>query len=737
MKIAKISIENHQFTLIMVALLTLLGTFAFITMPRSEDPQVSPPGSSVIVVYPGASPEDIERMVVDPIEEAINELEDITKFNTTIEDGLATIAVEFAAGLDADEKYSDVLQKVNRVRNSLPGDILLLDIVKWSITDVVVLQLALTTDSVEYSELEKQADILKTKLERSNGVKKAKVLAYPDQQVQVLIDFEKMAQLHISLSHVINALQGTNANIPGGSIDADTRKFNLKTSGAFESLDEIKNTIIHALEGNPVYLKDFAKIQLDYEEQNYFALFNGQKSVFITITQKTGSNIFDVIDNAKTEITLFQKELSDDINLEYVFDQSTSVASRLNDFFANLSGGMLLVGLVVFLAFGFNASTIIAAVIPLSIIIAVGFVDLSGYGLQQMSIVAMVIALGLLVDNAIVVVENIIRFRRLGHNKIDSAIMGVSQVGWAIVSSTVTTVFAFVPIVFMPGVTGDFIRSMPITVIYILMISLFLALTLTPYLSSKYLKSQKHEKERVLFSFLQKIVDSHYKNLLNKALNHRWLVLSIAIIALFSSLLLFPFIGVSFFPKAEKTQFLVNINMPKGSSLNHTKSIAKQVEDIIREMDFNGLIATNIGRSNPRIYYNVAVKRETSNFAQLFVQQNDNDMERLSVLISSLRETLNKIAGTRIEIKEFEQGPPVEAPIAIKILGEDLDILKKISADVETMIAGQKGTINIDNPLATSATDLQIKINRDKAAIFGLNLFEIDQSFLCLDIYHE
>ncbi|MCA9735569.1 efflux RND transporter permease subunit [candidate division KSB1 bacterium] len=727
MRLPKLAIENYQFTIIMVALLTLSGIVSFITMPRSEDPAVTPPGSNIIVVYPGATPEDMERMIVDPIEEGLNELEDIHKFNTIIEDGLTVISIEFTADSNPDDKYSEVLQKVNRARNDLPDDILLLDVMKWSISDVISLQLALSSDSASYQELDKKADALKTSLERVNGIKKVQVWAVPQREVRVEIDFSKLAQMHIPLNQIIGAIQSSNANIPGGSFAINSKKLNVKTSGAYENLDQIRNTVIHARDNKPVYIKDVAIVDFVDEDVNYYARYNGEKSIFITVTQKAGTNIFDVVGAAKEQIDAFAADLPDYIRLHSVFDQTKSVARRLNDFFSNLSGGMLLVGLVVFLAFGFRTSVIITLVIPLSTVIAIGFVANSGYGLQQMSIVAMVIALGLLVDNAIVVVENILRFRRMGMNRIDSAIQGVAQVGTAVISSTVTTVLAFIPIIFMPGMTGDFIRSMPVTVVYILLVSLLLALTVTPFLASKYKKKKKNDDQKILFRGLNKVVEKFYKPRLEWALNHRVLVLIAATVTFLASLALFPFVGVSFFPKAEKQLFLVNVNMPKGTNLDKTNEVVEKVEHILSGYD-NLRVASNIGRGNPRIYYNLIPRRETSNYAQLFVQREGNDMPAFERLVESVRDTLDKIPGTRLEVKTLEQGPPVEAPIAIKILGENLDNLEKIAKDVESIVAAEKGTINIDNPIATSATDLQIKINRDKAAMLGVNLLDIDRT---------
>ncbi len=728
MKLPRLAIDNHQFTLVMVVLLTLAGLASFITMPRSEDPQVAPPATSIIVVYPGASPADIEQLIVDPLEEAINELDDIKKFNSESNDGMALINVEFTGDSDASEKYNDVVQKVGQVRNTLPRDIMSIELIKWAISNTNILQVALSSDSASYARLKKDAERLKKRLERIPGVRRAKIWGVPEQQVRVSLDMPKMAALKIPLKQVAAALQSANANIPAGSMDIGDRKFNIRTSGRFASLEEIRNTIIHARAGRPLRLKDIASIEFLDEDQTYKARYNGRRSIFLTMNQKEGTNIFNVIDAARDAIESFEKELGGDTRLFYVFDQSGSVAKRLNVFFYNLAQGMLLVGFIIFLAFGFNLSALITLVIPLSIVIAIAFVDLSGYGLQQMSIVAMVIALGLLVDNAIVVTENIIRFQKMGHSRIEAAVKGVGQVGWAVVSSTVTTVLAFVPIIMMQDMTGKFIRSMPVTVVYILLASLLLALTLTPYLASRFLKKEPETEPRWLLRRFNRFIAGSYRRRLAYALSNPKKVLALTVAVFISSLALFPLVGVSFFPKAEKNQFIININTPMGSTLDYTDGIARRVEAMLDKTPRVTGYASNIGRGNPQIYYNVQPKNESSNHAQLFIQLGTEDKEVIASFLDSLRRETARIPGVRIDVKEFQQGPPVEAPIAIKILGDDLTELTRIARRVETMMRETAGIINIENPLATSATDIHVRINREKAAISGIALHEIDQT---------
>lgn len=728
MKLPKLAMENHQFTLVMIVLLTLAGLASFLTMPRSEDPQVSPPATTIIVVYPGASPADIEQLIVDPIEEAINELDDIKKFRSVSDDGLAVITVEFYSGNDPDEKYNDVVQKVGQVRNTLPKEVVRIDLVKWAISNTNILQLALSADTGSYDAMRRTAKRLKKRLERITGVRRAKIWAAPEQEVRIALDLPKMAALKIPLKQVMGALQTANANIPGGSLDIGERKFNIRTSGRFSSLEQIRNTIVHARLKRPLRIKDIADVHFAYEDARYIARYNGRRSVFLTMNQKEGTNIFDVMDAAKKEISNFQSKLPADMRLSYVFDQSRSVAKRLNVFFSNLAQGMLLVGLIIFLAFGFNLSLVITLVIPLSIVIAIAFVDASGYGLQQMSIVAMVIALGLLVDNAIVVAENIIRFQKMGYSRKDAAVKGVTQVGWAVVSSTVTTVLAFVPIIMMRDMTGEFIRSMPVTVVYILLASLLLALTLTPFLASKALKEKTETKPRWMLRHFNTFIAGNYRRRLSYVLNNPRRVVMMAVGAFLLSLFLFPLVGVSFFPKAEKNQFMININAPKGSSLNYADSLSARVEQRLAKSPIVAGYAASVGRGNPQIYYNVQPKNESSNYAQLFVTLTSDDKTRMSQLLDSLRRETNAIPGARIDVKEFQQGPPVEAPIAIKILGNDMRTLTHIAHDLETIMKKTPGVINIDNPLSTAATDLQVTINREKAAMSGIALSDIDQT---------
>lgn len=729
MKISDFAIANYQFTIILIMLMVISGIVSLVTMPRSEDPVTAPPGSSIVVIYPGASPADIEQLIVDPIEAKINELDDIKRIESLSADSVAVTDVEFYSGTDMDQTYSELVQKINSIRSDLPEEITELETRRWVMSDfVIILQLALVSDTASFRELEDESKRLEKILEKVYGVKKIRKWAIPAREVRVSLDLSRIAQKRISMDQVISAIQSSNFNIPGGNIDIGARRFNIKTSGSYESIEEIRNTIVQAYGDKVVFLKDIADIRFDYEDDIYLARTNGERCVFVTVNQKDGTNIFKVMDGIRSQLAEFQEKLPSSITLKTVFDQSKSVSNRLNRFLSSLLQGLVLVGIVILLAVGVRASIIVTLAIPISFMISIGFIDLSGYGLQQMSIAGLVIALGLLVDNAIVVTENISRFMKMGYPKIKAAVEGTRQIGGAIISSTLTTILAFLPIAMMGYTTGDYVRSMPLTVIYTLSASLLVALTLTPFLSSRFLRVRENHKETLFRRLLNYLIAKAYRPTLRLALSRPKSTLVIVFTVFLFSLFMFQFIGISFFPKAEKPQLIINIDTPEGSSLDKTDAVARYVESVLKNRREIKNYTVNVGHGNPQIHYNVESEELNVAHAQIFIELFTFDWKRIENLVKELRKQFEDYAGARIEVKDIEQGPPVEAPIAIKILGENMDILRNIARDVEDIFLATAGTVNINNPQRSTVTDLRIKINRAKAGMLGIPMVAIDRT---------
>ena len=729
MNIPQLALKNFQLTLVGIILLLALGSLSLFTMPRSEDPQFDFPASMVSVVFPGTSPVDMEKLIVDPVEQALNELEDIKVMRTDIEDGLAVTRIEFLYGSDPQSKYDDVVAAIARIRDSLPSGIKKLGIEKISPAEVNIMQLALQprNSSLDYRQAQYWSEKLTKHLQPLAGVKSVKAVGLAQQQLSVRANLERMRSLNISMNQLIGAIESASGNIPAGHVNAGQRRFTVHTSGDFDSVEQLQRTLVSAHQSHLVYVQDIARVEIDDAVPTYLVQFNGKPAVFINVIQRKGSSVFEVTEGVKQAIAEFAQQLPKELAINIVHDQSIGVEKRIDGFFDNLLQGLFIVGLLSVLLLGVRAAVVVVAAVPISVLIGLGWVDLAEFGLQQMSIVGLVISLGLLVDNAIVVTENVGRFIQQGLSAGEAASQGASQVAMAVASGTLTTILAFFPILLLPSGSGTFLRSMPVTVIFVLIASLLIALTLTPLLASYLLKNKQLGKPYFQLK-LERFSDGHYRRWLSNALSHPWWVMLLAVAVFAGSLSLFPYIGVSLFPKAEKPAILINVELPEGASFNKTYQLAARVAKDIEVYPLVDSIAVNVGKGNPRIYYNVFPRRQVANFAQLYVQLSHFEQNKMDKMISQMRESFAQIAGAKISVKEFQQGPPNEAPIEIRVVGDNIQLLRQVAMDVENIVLATPGTVNVDNPISKNKIDIQIDINRDKAALAGVSISNIDQT---------
>ncbi|NNV56033.1 efflux RND transporter permease subunit [Limnovirga soli] len=727
MKITDFSVKNYQFTLIVFVMLIAIGVNSLLNMPRGEDPDFSAPEYNVVVIYPGTSPQDMEQLVVDKLEKKINELDDIKKVSSNMDDGLAIMDVQFKYESDPDKKYQDLVREIDAIRADLPADIMDIDILKFSPSDVNISQIALTSETAPYKDLEAWSKKLKERLEKIKSLKNVDNWAFPQQQVRVSLNLEKMAEHKLPLNRVIGAIQSENVNIPGGSIDMGTKKYNIKTSGDYKTIDEIKNTVVASINGKTLYLKDIADVDFNYEEQNYIARLNGERGVFVTASRKMGTNIFDVEKEMQPVLDQFKKDLPKNITYTQSFDNAASVHKRLSGFSVDFAIAIFLV-LLTLLPLGFRASLVVMISIPLSLAIGLFLLDLFGFTINQLSIVGLVVALGLLVDDSIVVVENIERYMRNGYSKREAAMAATKQIGLAVLGCTATLIFAFLPLLFLPEGAGDFIRSLPAAVVTTVIASLFVSLTIIPFLSSRILTNHSNAEGNMFMRGLKRLISGSYRKLLHVALANPYKTLLVALVIFAGSIALVPVVGFSVFPASEKPMFMINIETPLGTSLSTTDSVAKYVETNINSLPDLKNYATNVGHGNPRIYYNVISVGNADNKAQIFVQLNNTAPEEKRALIDSLRLKFKNYPNAKIEVKDFEQGPPVEAPIAIRLFSENLDTLRALSFKVQALLQKTEGTMYVNNDLTTLKTDIKIKVNKEKAGMLGVPVSEIDKT---------
>ena len=727
MNLTKFAVKNYQFTLIVFVMLALIGVSSMINMPRGEDPDTEAPTFSAIIIYPGTSPKDMEELVVNPIEKRFNEMDDVKRIRSTIDDGLAVIQLEFNYETAPDKKYQDVIRELNAVRSDLPQDILSIDIQRFRPSDVNILQVALLSETAPYKDLQTWSKKLKDRLEKIKTLKNVDNWAFPQQQVRVSLNLEKLAQNKIPLNSVLQAIQRENVNIPGGSVDMGSRKFNIKTSGDYKTVDEVRNTIVSSNGGKIIYVKDIADVDFNYEEQSYIGRLNGKRAVFITASRKSGTNIFAIEKDMDQVLDKFKTELPPNIAYAKSFNNAESVRTRLGHFTRDFAIAIFLV-LLTLLPLGPRASLVVMISIPLSLLIGLFLLDLFHYTINQLSIVGMVVALGLLVDDSIVVVENIERYLRLGYSRREAAIAATRQISLAVLGCTATLIFAFLPLMFLPEAAGDFIRSLPAAVVTTVLASLFVSLTIVPFLSSRILSPHENPRGNLFLRGLHRLINGSYRRLLHGAIQHPVITLMVALVIFAGSLALIPRVGFSVFPASEKPMFLINIQTPLGTSLPATDTITRWVEKHIDHLPDLKNYASNVGRGNPRIYYNVIPQNEVSNYAQIFVQLNGTPSFRKKQMIDSLRLVFKDYPGAKIEVKDFEQGPPIEAPIAIRLFSEDLDTLRNLAFRVEDLLKKTDGTIYVNNDLTTLKTDIKVNVNKEKAGILGVPVNEIDRT---------
>ena len=732
MNLAQFSVKNWQFMLVLFLGVAALGINSLLNMPRGEDPEFTAPQFAVVVVYPGTDARDMEELVVDPAEKRFNELDNIEHVITTVGDGLAVFRVEYQYSEDPDEKYQELVREVNALRAELPEDVFSIKINRFSPSDVNIVQVALQSEVLSDKALGNYADELKERLEKVKSLKNVEDWGYPKSTVQVSLNIEKMAQQGITLNRILGALQAENRNIPGGSVQVGARKFNVKTTGKYESLAEIRNTIIatSGLGGEPqkiIYLRDVADVSENLEDETHITRLNGHRAVLVTASQKLGENIQKVGEQINPIIDDFAKTLPLSVKLTKNFDQAASVNKRLGHFVQDFAIAILLVSLTL-LPLGFRAAIVVMISIPLSLAIGLSLLNAFGFSINQLSIVGLIVALGILVDDSIVVVENIERYMRNGFSRKEAAIRATSQITLAVIGCTTTLVLAFLPLLFLPEGSGDFIRSLPMAVVTTVLASLVVSLTIVPFLSSRILKESHNPEGNIFLRALKKLISGSYSKLLHVALARPVLTLLMAGAIFGLAVSQAGRAGFGLFPASEKAQFLINVETPEGSSLSETNRVARYVESQLKTDPEIRYATTNVGKGNPRIYYNVIQRNEATNFAQFFVQLTDVEPAEKRRLIDKYRERFALYPNAKIEVKDFEQGPDQEAPIAIRVFGENLDTLRAVATRVEATLKQTPGAIYVNNPLATRKTDLRIRVNKEKAGLLGLSIADINRT---------
>ncbi|WP_420428823.1 efflux RND transporter permease subunit [Algiphilus sp.] len=726
MRLTEFSVRNPAFMLVAFALLSAIGVTSWQQIPRTEDPVFDISAYRVIAVYPGADALEVERQLVEPIEDALKAVDDVKVIAGTADDSLGTVRAEFFVGVDTDRTFDAINREIDLLRPDFPEGVARVEVERINPGLVNIVQLGLVSETATWATLENSAEDLKDRLESIDAIKDVEIQGLPERELRVELDFARLAETGIAALQVHQAVAGRARNVPGGSVDAGERRLNLRSSGDIESLEELRNTVIVSDGNRMVRVGDVAEVRWDFGPERHTARLDGERAVYVVANQRERRSAIDTRALIWDALDAFEAELPGDVELVRAFDQSRNVAARIGRLTKDFLIALIAVSFTL-LPLGLRSAGLVMVSIPLSLAMGLSALYFTGYTLNQLSIAGFVVALGLLVDDSIVVTENIARYLRLGHDRAEAALLATRQITLAVLGSTATLLFAFLPLLALPGESGNFIRGLPLAVTFTVTASLIVALTIIPFLASRTLPRTADSEGNIILRTVMRFIHGVYRPLLKGALRFRWLTLGLSLVAVLATVALVPpAVGLAMFPKADTPQALVQISLPDGSNREATDRVLREIETILLEQEEVDHVMANLGRGNPQIYYNIFQREVAPNYAEIFLQLKRFDGESTPLFYARLRDRFEDIAGADIVLREFENGPPTEAPIALRVLGRDLDTLRMLAAQVEDIMRDTPGVRDIVNSQRRTRLDLALNPDEQRLGLLGVDALTLD-----------
>ncbi len=711
-------IRYYRVFILAVAALLAYGVWVYLTMARTEDPEFEAGSCHVVTLFPGASADKVESLVSRPLEEGIEELDDIKYMTSNSSAGVSHIKVYFEAASEPDEVIDRIRERLSDEAGSLPPGAREPEILSFNTADIPVVIVSLFGTS-DYTELERVADRLEDELKGVNLVSTIEIEGLPERQILIDVDNNRISQYRIPLVRIRDILAAENAGIPGGDLDVGQQRFLIKNPNEFESVQEIRDTVIGSSEAGLVYLRDVATVTDGFEDADYRVRTNGQPAVLITASKKDDTNTVRVSRQVHRVVDRFEAALPEGVRLAVISDRGEGVKQLLGSLTSNAVSGGVIVVIMVSLFLGRREAAVVSVSMPLSILIAFILMKATGVDLNQVSIFGLVLALGMLVDSSLVVVENIGRHLEEGVPLFLAITTGVDQVKLPVLSSTLTTMAAFIPMLFMSGDIGLFIRDMPLALIYALLGSLITALTVIPLLCYPLWKGAPPAPQHSTDTRFM----AAYSELVKRALRHRAITVASAILLFAVAVATIPRLGIQFFPDAEKPFFLVNIRLPRTASFEATNLITRQVEVLLEQDERIRDYTVNVGKGSPRIYYNEDRENLTNDYAQVVVNLYRDLDQSTEQVVAELQPKLARIAGATVEPKILAQGPVAAAAIQVRVMGPDLDTLSGLATEVYARLEGVEGLVDMRDTLGTPLARLDVVLDRTTAGRLGVDSY--------------
>jgi len=737
MKLANFSVNKPVTISMIFAIILVLGGFFYSKLGLDLLPDIEYPTASVIATYSGVAPEDMEELLTKPIEDAVSTVPDVKSVKSFSQEGLSAVIIEFNWGANIDFAAQEVRDKLGLIENFLPQDANKPMVFKLDVGAMPVLAYGVTSNSLDTLQLRNLLeDNVKDRLERVDGVASVELRGGWEREILVKINKPQLDALGITQNQIIQALRAENINISGGFIEQGSKELSLRTVGEYKSIEEIKNTVLIIKKETPIYLKDIAEVIDTHKEIRGYSRTNKKDSVLLLINKQSNANTVQVVERVKEELPKLKEYLPEDVEFFLAMDQSHLIKMATGTVAQSAIIGGLLAALAIFLFLrNWRPTLAIVLAIPLSLIATFIPLYAAGYTLNLMTLGGLALGVGMLVDNAVVVIENIYRHLEKGKSRKEAAKIGANEVGMAITASTLTTIAVFFPMLLGEGIAGQLSKGLTLTIVFTLTCSLFVALTLVPMIASKLFKVREKPEDYKESSgekyFIK--VQNFYRKILQWSLNNRLKAILIAIALFIATIGLVPFIGTEFMPPTDQSIMMMQIKMPVGTSLEETNKTVGQLEDIILNKTGGSLeSATSFtGKSEETEGEGISLGfgGGGTNEAQIMIRLKDKDKRKISAfdIQEIIRKNIPPIRDLKIKFVDMSTTMMgnAGAPIEIKVFGRDQKTLKKVADDIAETITPIEGVRDVDSNLNQKKEGLTIKINRETAAHLGLTVGQI------------
>jgi len=738
MKLANLSVSRPVAILMVVLVILLLGAVSLSRLAIDLWPELNFPMAIIVTNYEGVGPEEVEKLVTRPIEGQIGTINGVKKISSESSPGSSTVIAEFGWGSDMDQKTFLMREKVDFIKPYLPEGVGEPMVIKMDIGLFPIMMLGISGEQDLATLKQIVEDKIQPRIERVDGVASVYLTGEKTREIHVEINPQKLEAYNLSISDISNTIRGENNNASGGYVEQGAKDYLVRVKGEFTNLEDLANILIPLKSGGAIKLRELAELKDTYKDVTSYSMLNGVPSIGLNIQKQSDANTVKVSDAIMKELEEIKKELPPNVEIKTAFDQAEFIRQAIKRVVNNGYVGAALAIIILFLFLRSIRSTlIIGTAIPISIITTFILVYFAGLTLNMMSLGGLALGIGMMVDSAIVILENIYRHRQEGLSRIEAARMGASEVGTAVIASTLTTVAVFLPIVYVEGLASQIFRPLALTVSFSLLASLLVALSFIPMLASKLLIVEtngngagkpKNFMQRLSKGWANTLagLDLKYRGLLKWALNWKKTVVFITLAAFIGSIALIPMIGMEFIPASDDGYFTVDIELPNSTVLSETTRVVDKVEEVVASMEEVESIFLSVGSQGGMMTGGFGSGSHLANIVGRLVPKSER-VRSVSEVMDDIRSRLTDLPGATIKVSGGDAGFS-QTPISIAIKGHDLEELNNIAQEFADRIKEVPGTREVTTSQEKGNPELAVKINREKAALYGISSYQVSST---------